>query len=51
MDVIVCDNKNKWGHIKSELFLAEYRGRMINSTIVLFFNNTATMLHAGSDCD
>ncbi len=38
-------------HIKSELFLAEYGGKIINSTIVLFFNNTATTLHAGSDYD
>ncbi len=36
-------------HIKSELFLAEYNGKIINSTIVLFFNNTAFTLHAGSD--
>ena len=37
------------GEIKNELFSAKYDGKIINSTIVIFFNNTATTLHAGSD--
>jgi len=39
------DGKN----IKTELFLAEYEGKIINSTIVVFFNGRATTLHSGSD--
>ena len=36
-------------NIKVELFLAEYQGKTINSTIVVLFNNKATTLHSGSD--
>jgi len=35
--------------IKVELFTAEYKGKIINATIVLFFNGRATTLHSGSD--
>ncbi len=35
--------------VKVELFLAEYQGKTVNSTIVVFFNNKATTLHSGSD--
>ncbi|MCX6722442.1 MAG: peptidoglycan bridge formation glycyltransferase FemA/FemB family protein [Candidatus Staskawiczbacteria bacterium] len=35
--------------IKSELFFAEYEDKKINATIMLFFGDTATTLHAGSD--
>jgi len=38
------------GHnIKPELFLAEYQGKVINATIVLYFSDSAITLHAGSD--
>ncbi len=38
-------------NIKTELFLAEREGKIINSTIVISFNGKATTLHSGSDYD
>ncbi len=35
--------------VKTELFLARYKDRIINATIVVFFNKKAFTLHSGSD--
>ncbi len=41
------DIKDEFLNIK--LFLAEYNSKIINATIVLFFNETTVTLHSGSD--
>lgn len=37
------------GPVSTELFFAEYESKKINASLVLYFGDTATTLHAGSD--